>query len=39
VSIFVDVGRLLHEIDPDSGAHTGAIPPPADAACERADQR
>ena len=27
VSIFVDAGRLLHEIDPDSGPHTGAVPP------------
>jgi hypothetical protein len=25
VSLYVDAGRLLHEIDPDAGAHTGAI--------------
>jgi Aromatic acid exporter family member 1 len=29
VSIFVDAGRMLHEIDPDNGAHTGAVPPAA----------
>lgn len=26
VAVFVDVGRLLHEIDPEQGAHTGAVP-------------
>jgi hypothetical protein len=25
VSLFVDAGRLLHEIDPAEGAHTGAV--------------
>jgi hypothetical protein len=25
VSLYVDVGRLLHEIDPVAGAHTGAV--------------
>ena len=25
VSLFVDAGRLLHEIDPEAGAHTGAM--------------
>jgi hypothetical protein len=25
VSIYVDVGRMLHEIDPTDGAHTGAV--------------
>lgn len=25
VSLFVDAGRLLHEIDPAGGAHTGAV--------------
>jgi Aromatic acid exporter family member 1 len=25
VSIYVDAGRLLHEIDPTAGAHTGAV--------------
>jgi uncharacterized membrane protein YgcG len=25
VSLFVDAGRLLHEIDPAAGAHTGAV--------------
>ena len=25
VSIYVDLGRLLHEIDPTDGAHTGAV--------------
>jgi hypothetical protein len=25
VSLFVDAGRLLHEIDPVAGAHTGAV--------------
>jgi hypothetical protein len=25
VSIYVDAGRLLHEIDPVAGAHTGAV--------------
>jgi hypothetical protein len=29
VSIFVAAGRMLHEIDPDNGAHTGAVPPAA----------
>lgn len=24
VSLYVDAGRLLHEIDPEAGAHTGA---------------
>lgn len=27
VSVFVDAGRMLHEIDPVNGAHTGAVPP------------
>lgn len=27
VSIFVDAGRMLHEIDPVDGAHTGAVFP------------
>lgn len=26
VSLYVDAGRLLHELDPTAGAHTGAIP-------------
>ena len=25
VSLYVDAGRLLHEIDPAAGAHTGAV--------------
>jgi hypothetical protein len=25
VSLYVDAGRLLHEIDPADGAHTGAV--------------
>jgi hypothetical protein len=25
VSVYVDVGRLLYEIDPVAGAHTGAV--------------
>jgi uncharacterized membrane protein YgaE (UPF0421/DUF939 family) len=28
VAVFVDTGRMLHEVDPESGAHTGAVPPP-----------
>ena len=24
VSVYIDAGRLLHEIDPTAGAHTGA---------------
>ena len=26
VAVFVDAGRMLHEIDPVNGAHTGALP-------------
>jgi len=25
VSVYIDAGRLLHEIDPTRGAHTGAV--------------
>lgn len=25
VSVYVDAGRMLHEIDPTRGAHTGAV--------------
>lgn len=30
VSLFVDAGRMLHEIDAVGGAHTGAVPPAPD---------
>jgi hypothetical protein len=25
VSVYIDAGRMLHEIDPTRGAHTGAV--------------